>query len=356
MAKPRRPKFTGSVYPRGPIWQLQYFVDGQRFRESSKSTSKEEAQKLLNTRLSEARAGQRKVKDTTMAALGKLYLEARAAYWKPKTAEWAKGIWTNHIEPVFGTRAPASILPGDIDAYVSKLKMAGVSDCYINRHLVILKAMLRYGVRSRVLREVPEFPDKFDERPFVHTGHLDSWDFITFCDQIPDNEPWLEAMVTAAFIFGFRKAELLYMRVSQIDFARHVITLPAGTTKNRMPRKVVLNAKSKLTKLLVAACKDKAPNAYVFSRDAKGSIPVRDFRVSFDRAATAAKITTGSGPNGKLHFHDLRRSAITRMDSAGLSETESMAIAGHLSADVHRRYKQLSEQTAREIASRIDIE
>jgi integrase len=187
----------------------------------------------------------------------------------------------------------------------------------------------------------------------VHQGRLDSWDFIRLIDQI--EEPWLEALVTAAYIFGFRKSELLYMRVNQIDLDRSTIVLPAGTTKNRMPRKVVLNPKGGLLKLLRAEVKGKQPSAYVFSRDG-GSTPVRDFRVSFDRAATAAKVTTGSGKDGKLHFHDLRRSAITRMDSAGLSESESMAVAGHLSVDVHRRYKQLSENTARQIAARIDVE
>jgi integrase len=88
--------------------------------------------------------------------------------------------------------------------------------------------------------------------------------------------------------------------------------------------------------------KGKRSKHYVFSRDG-GSTPVRDFHVAFDKAATAAKITTGSGPSGKLHFHDLRRSAITRMGSAGLSTEESMRVAGHLTRDVYLRYKILSE-------------
>jgi hypothetical protein len=42
------------------------------------------------------------------------------------------------------------------------------------------------------------------------------------------------------------------------------------------------------------------------------------------------------------------------MAEAGLSESQSMAVAGHLSADVHRRYKIISEGTARDIAAMID--
>lgn len=349
----RRPRYSGCIYKRGDIYQIQYVVDGVRRRESALTTSKDEASKLLNKRL--AAAEETPVKETTVTALATLYLAAQKSRWKPLTYKWANSLWTNHLKPSFGHRNPATILPGDLDLFVTKLKDANISECFINRTLVILKAILRYGLRNKALRELPEFPAKFDERPYVRQGRLDSWDFISFVDSIDENETWLEALVTAAYVFGFRRSELVYMRVSQIDFERSTITLPAGTTKNKMPRKVVMNPKGKVLKLLRAECKGKQPSAYVFSRDG-GSTPVRDFRVSFDRAATAAKITTGSGKDGKLHFHDLRRSAISGMDSAGLSESESMAVAGHLSVDVHRRYKQLSENTARRIAARIDIE
>lgn len=352
----RRPRYSGCVYQRGSVYQLQYVIDGIRFRESAKTTSKEEATKLLNKRLAEARAGETKIKNTTINDLADLYLESQKARWKPETYRWTKIICKNHIKPAFGQRAAASILPGDLDKFVTRKKDEGISDCRVNRLLVIFGAILRYGVRNKVMREVPEFPKPFDERPFVRTGHIDGWDFIRLCDAIPDDESWLLALVTSAFTFGFRKGELLYMRVKQIDFERHTITLPPLSTKNKMPRRIVLNPDGKLGKMLNDACAGKRPDAYVFSRDKMGSIPVRDFRTRFDKAATAAEIKTGSGKDGALQFHDLRRSAITRMQDIGLTETESMAIAGHLSSAVHRRYKQISEYNARKIASKVDIE
>lgn len=353
---PRRPRFTGSVYKRGSVYQIQYFVRGQRVRESTKCYSKEEAQKILNTRLLAARAGDLPIKETTFKALADLYIAANKPRWKESTHRWVKIIVEQHLN-IFDARNPASILPGELDTFVAKKKEEGLSDCRVNRLLVILKAILRYGIRNKALRELPEFPERFDERPYVRTGHIDGWDFIVLCDEIDeDREPWLLAMVTAAFTFGFRKGELLHMRCNQIDLERHTITLPGGSTKNKMPRRIVLNPKGKLSKLLAKAIKGKDPQAYVFSRDSQGSIPVRDFRVAWDRIVTAAKIKTGSGPDGHLQFHDLRRSAISRMSSAGLSEEERMAIAGHLSVEVHRRYNQISEYTARQIAEKIDIE
>jgi integrase len=351
MAK-QRPRFSGSIYQRGPIWQLQYFVEGRRVRESAKTASKDEAAKLLKKRIAEAREA-KPAKPTTVAALGEVYLEAKKARWKPKTYDWAVTIWNNHIKPVFGDRNPADIMPGELDLFVSKLKAEGLSEPYINRNLVIFQAILRYGVKNKALRELPEFPDHFDERPYIRQGYLTQWDFITFIQFIPDDELWLEALVTMAFVFGYRRGELVYMRVGQVDFARNRITLPVGSTKNKMRRVTVFNPKGQIGKLLRSMAKGKRPEQYLFSRD-DGSTPARDFRVSFDRAASAAKIATGSGPGGKLWFHDLRRSAVTHMDDIGLSESQSMSIAGHLTPDIHRRYKILSENKARQLAEKLD--
>jgi integrase len=350
----RRPRFSGSIYQRGPVWQLQYVVDGQRFRESAKTASKDDAAKLLKKRLREVQEGAKPAKAASMKLLAELLFTAKEARLKPSTMAWMRRLWKHHIQPTFGHRAPGTITAIELDRFVSKRKADGASDCYVNRALVVLKAVMHYAIRNRAMRaeDMPEFPEKFDEKPFVRRGHVDSWDFIRLVEAI--EEPWLEALVTAAFTFGFRKSELLYMRCNQIDLERGTIILPAGSTKNRLPRRVVLNTSGKLAKLLRAATDGKRAEAYVFSRDPKGSYPVRDFRGAFDKAATAAKIKSGSGPNGKLYFHDLRRSSITRMAGAGLNEAESMAVAGHLSVDVHRRYRILSDGAARAIAQRID--
>lgn len=352
----RRPRYSGCIWKRGGVYQIEFILDGIRHRESAKTTSKEAAIQFLNTRIGEARTGDAKIKTTTVKALADLYLNAQKPRWKPETYRWTKIICETHIKPAFGERLASSILPGDLDKLVTQKKEEKLSECRINRLLVIFRAILRYGVKNKALREVPEFPKPFDELPYVRTGHIDEADFFLLSNLIPENEPWLLALVTTAFTFGFRKNELLYMRVNQIDLDRGTITLPPGSTKNKMPRRIVLNPDGRVAKLLKEAIAGKRPDAYVFSRDKQGSIPVRDFRTSLDRVATEAQIKTGSGKNGKLLFHDLRRSAITRMRTAGLTEDESMAIAGHLSVAVHRRYKQVSDWTARQIAAKIDIE
>ena len=74
-------------------------------------------------------------------------------------------------------------------------------------------------------------------------------------------------------LFGFRKGELLNLKVRQVDLLDHTIRLNAGETKSGEGRVV------KLTKnvfvLLQACVSGKGAADYVFTRD--DGQPVRDF-------------------------------------------------------------------------------
>jgi len=77
MAK-RRPHRTGSIFQRGGIWWIQFHVNGARQRESSYSSEKPEAERLLKRRLADAAVG--KIKEfvpssTTVSQLIQLVVE-----------------------------------------------------------------------------------------------------------------------------------------------------------------------------------------------------------------------------------------------------------------------------------------
>lgn len=62
-----------------------------------------------------------------------------------------------------------------------------------------------------------------------------------------------------------------------------------------------------------------------------GGLPVASFRKSWATACALA------GVPGQL-FHDLRRTALTNMIDAGLSEKDAMEISGHRTRAVFERY------------------
>jgi integrase len=68
--------------------------------------------------------------------------------------------------------------------------------------------------------------------------------------------------------------------------------------------------------------------------------PLGDFRKAWAKACTTAQVP------GTL-FHDLRRSAIVNLDRAGVSQTVAMALSGHLTPSVWRRYRIVSTRDLR---------
>ena len=88
-------------------------------------------------------------------------------------------------------------------------------------------------------------------------------------------------------------------------------------------------------------------NAALLTRNGR---PVRDFRGEW--AKQTAGMRGGSGKDGAVTIHDLRRSAITAMSEKGVTSAQA---GTHLTADVFTRYitRNLTErrQTAKLIES-----
>jgi integrase len=55
-----------------------------------------------------------------------------------------------------------------------------------------------------------------------------------------------------------------------------------------------------------------------------------------------------------LHFHDLRRSAIRYMERAGIPRKVAMAISGHRTEAVYRRYDIVSQQDLKIAAAKME--
>jgi integrase len=138
---------------------------------------------------------------------------------------------------------------------------------------------------------------------------------------------WLRAVLAVAYNFGFRKGELLGLRVSQIDLKARTIRLLPGTTKSEKGRAVVMT--EDVHKLIAERVKGKKPGDAVFTW-ANGT-PVTDFRRTWRTLAKKAEMPD-------LIFHDLRRSAVRNMVRAGISKHVAKLISGHQTDSVFDRY------------------
>lgn len=114
-------------------------------------------------------------------------------------------------------------------------------------------------------------------------------------------------MLALAYSLGFRKGELLSLKVGDVDLMEGILRL--RDSKNGEPRQVSLTAE---TRGLLAACIDgKSADAAVFTRGSGNA--VQDFRGTWAAATKAAGCA-------RLLFHSLRRSAVRNLIFAGPSD------------------------------------
>ena len=83
---------------------------------------------------------------------------------------------------------------------------------------------------------------------------------------------------------------------------------------------------------------------HVFHRNGR---PIRDFRGAWGTACAAAK-------KPGLLFHDLRRSAVRNLVSAGVDQAVAMRITGHKTVSVFQRYRIVADDDVRSALARTD--
>ena len=352
----KRPKGTGSIYkrPDSPVWWLKYSRHGKAYRESTRTDDRRKAEKMLRSRLAEITTGtfagpqaeRVRVQELADDLIREYRINAR------KSLEDLQTRLSLHILPFFAGMRVVEVTSDLIGRYVDSRQQAGAKNATINRELAALKRMFRLGSQAtpaKVLR-MPAFPHLRENN--IRKGFLEDSQLHAL---VADAELWFRALVECGRTYGWRVSELVNMRVEQVDLVQQVIRLEPGTTKNNDGREVFMT--DSVRTLLAECVRGKAPDEPVFVRpDGK---PVRDFRVTWERACTRAGVgqticfscsqPMNSGracPKCKsqrsvysgLIFHDLRRTAARNLRRAGIPETVIMKIGGWRTRSVFERY------------------
>ena len=208
-------------------------------------------------------ARQEKPKRVTVADLWPLYLRNYAN--KGKTDAGRLEIAWNHLKPKFETLAVADVSTALIEEYIEARRADGVQNGTINRELATLRAMLIRGtkVTPRMVTMVPAFPERLKEAA-PRKGFIGDAEYKKLAANAKDL--WLRTLIACAYSFGFRKGELLNLRVRQVDLIDRWIQLDAEDTKNGEPRKVRMT--SEVFQLMAECVAGKKPEEFVFTRPA----------------------------------------------------------------------------------------
>ena len=211
----------GSCYQRedNGRWEISFYDNEGRRRRRSFSTEAK-ARRALNTAITLRDCGklnphEGRVKVEAMAESYKLYAKNSA----PKSYDWIELVWRVHLEPFFGGKVASRISTDDIERYVASRLAAGKATSTVNREVTVLRAIFGHALNCDPpkISRVPKFPAKLAE-PNPRTGFLTHEQYEKL--QAVCKHSWLQALLAVAYNFGFRKSELLGLRVSQLRFER----------------------------------------------------------------------------------------------------------------------------------------
>lgn len=340
--------------PDSGVWWVRYADASGRIRRE-KGGSKGAANRLLHKRKTQV-AERKKLPENfrTVVRVKNLAAAVERDYRvnNRKSFDALQRRLEKHILPFFGSYSANDLTTADIDKYVDKRKLEGAQNATINRELAVLKRMYRLALQSTPpqVDRVPAMA-RLQENP-PRSGFVEEAQYNILAAHA--SESWLRALLLTAYTFGFRKSELLGLRVKQIDLLNKKIWLKAGSTKNNEGRTVTMTAE--LVTVLSLCVFQKDAEDFVFTR--KDGLPVLDFRGTWYDLCQRAGLGKFVKVDGTvvwqgLTFHDLRRSAVRNMVRRDVSERVAMKISGHKTRSVFDRYNITSETDIDEAAAKI---
>ena len=320
-----RPKVDGR---QTGVWWLDYYHGAKRHRESSRTTVRSEALRLLRRRVAEREEGRitgsGRVTVTELRGLieRQYELDGRRSLDRLRPA-------LSRLEAFFGGSTNAiQVTPVRIDAYSAKRLSEGAARATVNYELAALRRMFRLGVKKRLLAVRPEI-----ELPRVHNerqGFFEEGDFAALLLELP---ACLRELIQFARLTGWRlHKEVLPLMWEAVDWQGQVIRIAPQNTKAGDARLFPFGQAPALRRLLETRWEAR-DGLFVFHR---GGRRILDFRGAWDNACKRA------GLQGRIP-HDLRRTAARDFRRAGVSEGEIMRLCGWRTRAMFDRYNIIDE-------------
>lgn len=152
------------------------------------------------------------------------------------------------------------------------------------------------------------------------------------------DNPHLKAIILLAIDSGMRRGEILKLRWEDFDFDNNIIRILGTHTKTERERIAPLSNRAKEELLRI--------QKFTFGEK---PFPFADFKRSFATAKRLAGIDD-------LHFHDLRRTAITRWIQQGTSLAFAGKFAGHSQLQTTmKHYTAIDADMIREMTERMNL-
>jgi integrase len=332
---------SGTVYRRGRIWWIQYFVRGQLVPESTGFTEKADAENLLKQRIGEVAAGRRAGPErATIADLCRLVVEDNRLR-KLRDAKHVEWRYKAHIKPLLGSLLVSRFGSAQVRQYVARRRSEGASDATINRELAIVRRGFKLGAQEDPPLVSRQPAISMLEEDNVRQGFLEQDQYERLLEELPKN---LKALFVCGYHTGARKNELRGVRWDQVDWDSALIRLTASQTKAKKPRTLPIYGDMRRW---MEHQRENLPPGSIWVFHGANNRPVDNHLNGWTEACNSAGLTG-------LLFHDLRRSAVRNMKRAGIQDRVAMEISGHRTRSIFDRYNIVDDADLHSAGERLE--
>ncbi len=361
-------KESKTAVPRGMhkysngIWHTRLFVDGREVRQSTGTSDRTLAKKILDKRrtaIAERRHMDVKKaeKTTTFHELCNQYTEVRVQHMRTSGAKsmvelWKKGLGnvpvkdmtSATIEKYFNERMIKALEKGSKTRFKASTR---------NRNIAMLKALFSWGMKQAKL---------IDHNPLQGVGKLReegqrtrvlTQDEIGRLMNDPKTPEYLKDLMLTAMHSGLRRSELIALRWDAVDLTNRVITVRMAKSGKGRPVGIDNTLLELLTRL--KPLRDAINSPWVFTHERVGKRgqvilkgqPITDFNHAFREAADRAKLTD-------VRFHDLRHTFASHLTREGVDIRTVQELLGHQSLAMTTRYTHVAPERRTQAVNLLD--
>ena len=339
-----------SLVKRGKTWHADFFVDGQRFRQSLETSDWRKAQAKEKTLIAAAKQGKLSASSEVFARLP--FEDAALKYLDGRKAELAESSQLKErqllVKPKehFRGKRLRSITGEDILSYREWRNESGVGPAIINMEVGVIRRMMKRAKRWSGIAD--------DIRPLREPrtiGRALSYEQkVRLLDAADSNPEWENARLamTIALCTTMRGVEIKNLRWQDIDLNRQSFIVRRSKTDAGL-RSIPMNEDARAAVLELweraKAFGGTKPEHYLFPACEHGRIDPERCQKSWRTAWR--KLTEAADIKG-FRFHDCRHHAITELAESQASDATIMALAGHVSRKMLEHYSHVRQDAKRE--------
>jgi integrase len=328
----------------GSTWWMSFVADGRQHCESTRTSNRRLARKILDKRKGEIAEGRFRLVPSSSPRLKQWSDQFLETIGHNNTKRVYRSCVTMMLD-FFGENIRLSSLTANrIEEYKQKRLSTGVTPATINRNLAVLRRMLKLAFRRRLIAQNP-----FDEVEFLSERHRRQPRILTFEEEaqlLAVASPMLRALVVLLVETGARVGEALTLTWGDVDFAASSIRI--RQSKTPAGRRVLP---------LSNHCKTE------FSRWREMTGPVFSNYVFFNprnpgtHLLKLPKTWKNTLKKAKIEYfpiYNLRACFASRLSAAGNSDNLVAGLLGHSSASIVHTYAKVLDEYRREAIKKLE--